>query len=376
MMVVARLNIGGVALNVLQTVAALQERDGIEVILVHGKVSEQEGDMQYLAETLGVKSVILPSLGRELSPQHDLKTLWQLYQLMRKHRPDVVHTHTAKAGFVGRWAAFFARVPTRLHTFHGHVFHGYFSPRKTQMFLWMERFSALISSKIITLSEALKTELSDIYKIAPKNKIEVIPLGLNLQPFTNLPKGNFREQFNLPPDAPIIAVVGRLVPIKNHRLFLEAAKITHEKNPHIRFLIVGDGELRPRIEEWIKELELQSTVTITGWIQEMAQVYRAANLVTITSDNEGTPVSLIEAIAAGVPVVSTDVGGVRDLLHHDFPIVPPNNPQKLSQAWLATLHNPPDIQAARILQAYDIEALTDQLVRLYLASGKREESVL
>ncbi|MBZ0309076.1 MAG: glycosyltransferase, partial [Anaerolineae bacterium] len=223
MMIVARLNIGGVALNVLQTVDALQ-KNGVEVVLVHGRISQHEGDMQYLAENLGIQSMVLPALERDLSLFHDLKTLWQLYRLMRKHRPDVVHTHTAKAGFVGRWAAWLARIPVRVHTFHGHVFHGYFSPRKTHFFLWMERLTARISSKIITLSESLRTELSSEYQIAPSEKIEVIPLGLKLQPFKHLEKGIFRRAWSLPPDVPIIAVVGRLVPIKNHLLFLQAAR--------------------------------------------------------------------------------------------------------------------------------------------------------
>ncbi len=378
MMIVARLNVGGVALNVLQTVHALQQHQNIEVILVHGKVGVQEGDMQYLAENLGVKTIVLPSLGRELSPKHDLNTLWQLYRLMRQHRPDVVHTHTAKAGFVGRWAAFFARIPIRLHTFHGHVFHGYFSPRKTQIFLWMERLSAKISTRIITLSEVLRDELSEIYRVAPKNKIVVIPLGLDLQSFTQPQTRNLREVWKISPDAPLIAVVGRLVPIKNHDLFLDAAKLTHQANPRIRFLIVGDGESRPHIEQKIRELGLQEVVTLTGWVQEMACVYRAVNLVTITSDNEGTPVSLIEAIAAGVPVVSTDVGGVRDLFQTDLSkqLVPPNDPAALSRAWLGTLANPPFVPTPRILQMYDIHALTEKLIRLYTASDKREESVL
>lgn len=380
MMIVARLNIGGVALNVLQTVSALQKNESIEVILIHGRVSEHEGDMYYLAENLGVRSVILPALERELSPIHDLKTIWQLYRLMRQHRPDIVHTHTAKAGFVGRWAAFLARIPVRVHTFHGHVFHGYFGPLKTRLFLWMERLSALISSRIITLSEALRTELSEVYSIAPKNKIEVIPLGLDLQSFTRLEKGHFRQQWNLPADAPLVAVVGRLVPIKNHLLFLQAAKLVHDRRPDVRFLIVGDGELRQDIEQQIRAWDFQKVITITGWIQDMTPVYSNVSLVTITSDNEGTPVSLIEAIAAGIPVVSTDVGGVRDLFKENFAaqLVPPNDPEKLAQAWLDTLANPPDMASARtrIFQEYDIHTLADRLIKLYLALGKREESVL
>jgi len=379
MMIVARLNVGGVARNVIQMADALQAVDDVDVILVNGHIGADEGDMQYLANGAQFEQVVLPSLGRALSPINDLKTIWQLWRLMLIHKPDVVHTHTAKAGFVGRLAAWLARIPTRVHTFHGHVFHGYFSPRKTQIFLWLERFSAQISTGIITLSEALKRDLVDIYRVTNASKLTIIPLGLNLQPLATMPRrqGTFRQALGFAPDVPIIAVVGRLVPIKNHELFLHAAHELHRSNPTVRFVIVGDGERRQAIEEQITVLGLNDVVTITGWVQDVQTVISDVDLVTITSHNEGTPVSLLEALAHGVPVVSTDVGGVRDLLSPELTswIVPLDDPQLLAKTWQSALSQQGDLSSIQkhVLNTYDIQATVKQHLHLYQkkVSGKR-----
>jgi len=361
MMVVARLNIGGVALNVIHMIDALQKMPDCEVLLVNGIIGQQEGDMQYLAERYKLQQVVLPSLGRELSPLRDLYTLWQLWRLMRRYRPDVVHTHTAKAGWVGRWAAFLAGVRGRVHTFHGHVFSGYFSPRKTALFLLLERIAARLSTRIITLSDTLREELAVVYHVAPVHKIAVIPLGLDLQPFANIQK--------ITGENPVIGVVGRLVPIKNHALFLDAAALLHAQHPAVRFLIIGDGELRAELAQRIEALGLADVVQIVGWVQDVVTTFAALDLVTITSDNEGTPVSLLEALAAGIPVVSTDVGGVRDLFGAELAaqLVPPRDAVALCAAWQRTLATPPDLTAVRqrILATYAIQAIAAHHMDLY-----------
>jgi glycosyltransferase involved in cell wall biosynthesis len=371
MMVVARLNIGGVALNVIQMVDALSRLPDMEVILVNGRIGEQEGDMQYLADQYGIQQIILPSLGRELSPLRDLQTICSLWRLMRRYRPDVVHTHTAKAGWVGRWAAWLAGIPVRVHTFHGHVFRGYFSPLKTALFLRLEQLTARLSTRIITLSETLRVELADLYHVTDQDRIEVIPLGLALQPFADRAnqQGTLRKTFHLPPDAPLIGVIGRLVPVKNHRLFLQTAELLHQQRPDVRFVIIGDGELRQTLEKEIIERGLLGIVIITGWLEDVIGAYNDLDLVTITSDNEGTPVSLIEAIAAGIPVVSTDVGGVADLFGENLAdqCVPAGDAHALCAAWLRTLDHPPTMEKAqaRILSRYDIQQVAVQHADLY-----------
>lgn len=369
MLVVARLNVGGVALNLVQTAHALREA-GEDVLLVYGQVGADEGDMAYLLEQYRIPSALIPSLGRELSPHRDLWTLWQLWRLMRKFRPDVVHTHTAKAGFVGRWAAFLARIPARVHTFHGHVFNGYFGRRKTHFFLTLERLTARITHQIVTLSDSLLHELADVYHVAPRHRFTVIPLGLDLAPFVAAQAGSLRGQYAIPESRQIIAVVGRLVPIKNHRLFIEAAALALQKNQNLHFAIVGGGELQAEIEADIAARGLTDFFTLTGWQSDLADLYPDFDLVTITSDNEGTPVSLLEALAAGIPVVSTRVGGVADLLAgHDNWMVPTGDAAALSHGWLDVLATPPDISGlkAHVLRHYGLERAAGRHRELYKA---------
>lgn len=369
MRIIARLNVGGPAIHVV----LLTERLGLpdfESTLVCGQIGEHEGDMAYLAEQRGITPVFLAELGRELSPLRDLVTIFKLWRLMWTYRPDIVHTHTAKAGFVGRTAAWLARVPVRVHTYHGHVFHGYFSPRKTQIFLWPERLTARFSDRLITISPALKDELAAQFKIAPADKFVVVPLGLELSPFAEMPRhcGSFRDRFGIAPDVPLVGIVGRIVPIKNHELFLEMADRVRRTVPDAHFVIIGDGERRAKIEAMVDSLNLR--VTFTGWLRDLKLVYSDMDALVISSDNEGTPVSLIEALAAGVPVVSTAVGGVPDLLRHgDFgQLVPARDPDALAVAVIRVLsepgHNQETIQQA-VLAEYDITRLVRDLAALY-----------
>lgn len=379
MRIIARLNVGGPAIHVTLLTAHMRPPD-FESILVCGRVSPHEGDMAYLAETCGVVPVYVPELGRELSPLRDLITLFKLWRLMRRLRPDVVHTHTAKAGFVGRLAAWLARVPVRVHTFHGHVFHGYFGPRKTALFLALERLTARLTDRLITISPALKEELASVYHIAPAEKIAVVPLGLDLSAYLNTPRhqGVFRRQFGLPADAPLAGIVGRLVPIKNHALFLQAAQRVRQTLPQAHFVIVGDGELRQTLMAQAEALRLADAVTFTGFLRDLRPVYSDLDLLVISSDNEGTPVSIIEALAAGVPVVSTAVGGVPDLLDGGRfgSLVPSGNADALAQAMLAHLSAPPPDQhdlRQRVAAQFGIDRLVTDLGALYrdLLAGKR-----
>lgn len=338
--------------------------------------------MFYYAERQGIRPLILAELGRELHPLRDLMTIWKLYRLMREFKPDVVHTHTAKAGFVGRIAAKLAGVPVILHTFHGHVFHGYFNQPMTWLFIQLERIAATFSDTIITLTESLRRELADQYHIARRARITVLPLGLDLEPFAQTPrhKGLFRAQWNIPTEAPLVGIVGRLVPVKNHRLFVEAAALIHKNNPSVRFAVIGDGELRDEIESYARERDLMDVFTFTGWQQDTVNVYSDLDVLVISSVNEGTPVTVIEALAAGCPVVSTAVGGVTELLENGAlgSLVLSENAEVLAQAILSTLSNPPDTQHAQkmMLQRYGIDRLVQDLDSLYrgLLAKKRGQS--
>lgn len=381
MHVIARLNVGGPALQVILLTTRMVPPAFVST-LVCGRVGPHEGDMAYLAEAQGITPVYVPELGRELSPLRDIITLFKLWRLMRQMRPDVVHTHTAKAGFVGRVAAWLARVPVRVHTFHGHVFHGYFGPRKTAFFQALERLTARLTDRLIAVSPLLKEELATTYRIAPSQKIAVAPEGPDLSRYLQTPRhlGTFRSQFGLPPAAPLIGIVGRLVPIKNHALFLQAAQRVRQSLPEAHFVIIGDGELREALSVQAQALSLAESVTFTGFLRDLCPVYSDLDLVVISSNNEGTPVSIIEALAAGVPVVSTAVGGVPDLLDGGRfgTLVPPGDADALAGAMLAALNSPPtdqDDRRQRVAEQFGIDRLVADLSTLYRDLLARKRSV-
>jgi glycosyltransferase involved in cell wall biosynthesis len=371
MRLIARLNVGGPAIHVsLLTVGLNDER--FSSTLVAGVVEEAEGDMAYLTRQLGIEPVIIPTLHREISILDDLRTLWALIRLIRQQRPHIVHTHTAKAGFLGRLAAFLTGVPVIVHTFHGHVFKGYFGPAKTRLFIWLERLAARVTDTILTISEGLKQELVE-YRIAPAEHIRVIPLGLKLLRLTDLEKlrGDFRRELGYSTETPLVGIIGRLVPVKNHELFLEAAQQVVKSLPQARFVVVGGGERQTELEQLAAQMGLSNSVAFVGWRQDLPTVYADLDVVVISSRNEGTPVSLIEAMAAGVPVVATTVGGVPDLLHDGKlgALVPPDAPERLAEAIVATLDAVPETRTAQAqewaLKRYGADRLIADIRELY-----------
>jgi glycosyltransferase involved in cell wall biosynthesis len=370
--IIARLNIGGPAIHVALLTQKLGPPD-YESTLVCGNIDPTEGDMAYYAESRGVQPRFIEALGREVNPLADMRTIWTLYRLMRELKPDVVHTHTAKAGFTGRVAAWLAGVPVIVHTFHGHVFKGYFSPPKTRLFILFEQMTARMSDTLITLTEGLRGELADQYHVARRSRITVLPLGFDLEPFVNTPRkgGAFRRQWAIAQDAPLVGIVGRIVPVKNHALFLKAAVKIRQKMPTTRFVLIGDGELRGEIEAQVDALGLRDAVIFTGWQKDVAPIYGDLDALVISSVNEGTPVSVIEALATRCPVVTTAVGGLPDLLDGGALglLVPSQDADALAAAVLDVLLHPPDGAQAQALmvQRYGIDRLVSDLDSLYRA---------
>jgi len=316
--IIARLNIGGPAIQAVTLSRAFSE-DPYRTLLVCGRVSAHEGDMSYLAESKGVKPLFLPFLGREISAVEDARSVMSVRDVIRRFRPHIIHTHTAKAGTVGRLGGLslnLAREGRRrirlIHTFHGHVFHDYFGSLKTRLFIEIERFLARFTDRIVVISPLQKRDICETYRIAGPEKVRVVPLGFDLSPYGMLPplgKGDSKSPF-------VVGIVGRLTPVKNHRLLLEAARDLKDqaKGRAFTFLVVGDGELKEELVRFAAELGVDHTVTFTGWKNAMPSIYGKLDAVALTSLNEGTPVTVIEAMAAGKPVIATDVGGVRDLL--------------------------------------------------------------
>ena len=333
--IIGRLNIGGPAIHTVLLTERL-DPSRYETSLITGVEGPTEGSMRYLAEERGVPLRLLPEMGRELSLRDDLVALCKLIALMRREKPDIIHTHTAKAGTLGRAAALLALPGRRkrlYHTFHGHVFSGYFSPRKTRVFIRIEQFLGRYTDRLIAVSERTRQDLI-AYKIAPPEKIAVIPLGLELDPFAACARhrGELRRELCLPPEATLIGVVARLVPIKGLPDFLEAAGCVAARFPDAVFLIVGDGEMRPALEAQARALGLMGRVRFLGFRKDLPRIYADLDIVVLSSLNEGLPVSLIEAMASGCIVASTSVGGVPDLIEDGETgfLAPPQDPGALA----------------------------------------------
>ena len=320
---IARLNIGGPSIHVHLLTRGLNKK-WFDSILVTGKISTEEGDMGYLFDNSSeTKPIIIKELQREISPAMDLKAFFRILRILDQENPNIVHTHTAKAGTSARLAVMmYNRVRGKniqtVHTFHGHVFEGYFSRVKSLMFVWIERFLARSTDVIVSISRTQKEALSEKFRIAPASKIKTIPLGFDLTPFlkSHELRGRFRHSLGINDDALLIGMIGRLVPIKCHVMFLDAAKIFLDQNPgiNVKFVVVGDGELREELTGYSDRKGLSDHVLFCGWRRDLPDVYADVDILALTSLNEGTPVSIIEAMASSTPVIATNAGGVFDLL--------------------------------------------------------------
>lgn len=370
--IINRFNLGGPTHNAAYLTRYLPSE--YETLLVGGSQEATEEGSHHILSSLGVEPVILPELQREVAPWRDRGAYRRIKQLIKEFKPDIVHTHAAKAGAVGRMAAADMGVKAIVHTFHGHVFHSYFGPVRTALYKNIERFLARRSSRIVAISDKQKTELVDEHRICSDEKVSVIPLGFDLTRFRTeqaAKRALFRRVYGVGDDEIAVGIVGRLVPIKNHDLFLDAiAQVERMTGKRVRAFIVGDGEERERLQQRVDELGLtqasgpyfnghgfghgvngkpvvpKATITFTSWIKEVDIVNAGVDIVMLTSLNEGTPVSLIEAQAANRPVVSTRVGGIEN-------VVAPGRTALLSESG-------------------DTEALRDNLARLVNDAALRE----
>lgn len=311
---IARLNVGGPAIHATLLTERLN-RARFTTTLVTG--TEEAGEANYLElHGRSMPVLILPDLGREIRPLSDVRTVWRLMQIIRRERPQIVHTHTAKAGALGRLAAILCGVPIVVHTYHGHVLRGYFSPAKTAVYRALERLLALGTDRLLTVTDRVGQELQALGVGRPA-QYRTLPLGFDLSPLlvAERRRGELRAELQVG-DVPLIGIVARLVPIKAHEVFLLMAARVRQAYPTAVFLIVGDGELRASLEQRAGELGLTGAVRFLGWRADLDKLYADFDVVALTSRNEGSPVALIEAMAAGAPVVSTEVGGVADVVQH------------------------------------------------------------
>lgn len=368
MRVTTRLNIGGPARHVLILSRLLPQR-GYSSELVVGAPGAQEGELSHPR----VQVTRIPTLQRELNMRQDLASLRALIGMMRKRQPQIVHTHMAKAGALGRIAAIQAGVPKVVHTFHGHVLEGYFSAAKNSVFIQLERWLAKRTHALVAVSHAIRDELLQL-GIGREGQWHVVPLGLDLEELlaSRNDRNDARAAFGLAREVPVVAIVGRLVPIKDHALFFRAMAHLAAQFPEAQFLVAGDGERRSDLERQGHAL-LGNRVRFVGWVDDLVSLYSVADVVVLTSRNEGTPVALIEAAAAGRPVVATGVGGVTDVIQDGKTgfVVPYGDPEPVSDA-VARLLASPELQKefgqrgrVFVAERFSGSRLADDMTSLY-----------
>lgn len=337
--IINRFNLGGPTFNAAYLTKYLG--DDFETLLVGGDKDDTEESSTFILDQLGLKPIIIPEMRRDIGLKEDKIAYQKLKKIILEFKPDIVHTHASKAGTLGRMAASKCKVSVVVHTFHGHVFHSYFGKTKTLVFKNIERYLARKSTAIIAISDIQKQELSSEHKICKPSKIRVIPLGFDLSRFQeNLEEKriSFRKKYLLADDEIAIGIIGRLVPIKNHRFFIDAVhQLIKKTNKKVRVFIIGDGEEKDNLlnycsqlnidfKEFTKEQE-KATITFTSWIKEIDWANAGLDIIALSSLNEGTPVSLIEAQASNKPIVTTNVGGVENvvLTNRTAFIVSPND---------------------------------------------------
>ena len=374
--VIARLNVGGPALHVTYLARGLAER-GYETTLVAGDVAPGEESMAFVADRAGVDIVRLPGLSRELSPVRDALAAWRLAKLIRRVRPDVVHTHTAKAGAVGRAAAMLSGVrnrPVVVHTFHGHVLRGYFGHAGTMLFRSIETALARATDRLIAVSPEVRDELVAL-GVAPERKFSVIRLGIELEPRVAF-EGDVtevRRRHGIPSDAFVVGWFGRMTAVKRTDDLLTTLAALRDRGVDALLLLVGDGADRARLEQRAHELGVARFCVFLGYQEDVAPWYAVCDAVALTSVSEGTPVTIIEALAAGRAVVATSVGGVPDVVDDGETgyLVPPGDIEALAER-LAELARDPERRDAmgregreRVLRRYAVERLVDDVDELY-----------
>lgn len=328
-----RLNVGGPTYNV----AYLSKYLGgnYETKVLAGHKEPDEGSSEYMLKDLDVSYQYVPDMYRSISPLKDMRAYKFIKKYVKQYKPDIVHTHAAKAGVLGRLAAYHnhSRPKVILHTYHGNVFDGYFSPVKTKIFLAIERYLCKISTAIVAISEAQKNDLVNKYRIVEASKVHVIRLGFDLGRFAEdetIKRKDFRSFYGLADDEVVISITGRLAPIKNHVLLIEAINIIKQQNAEVKFkvFIVGDGELMETITTRVKQTGLslcrfgehnyEADIIFTSWRKDIDVINAGSDIIALTSLNEGTPVSIIEGMASQKAVICTNVGGVKDVVSDGY----------------------------------------------------------
>ncbi len=372
--IITRLNVGGPAYQAT-LLNHLLPGLGYDCLLIHGTVPPGEEFFGKLLEKYPGPNLQIPSLSRKIAPIADYSAYRQLVRILRDFKPDIVHTHTAKAGVLGRLAGKKAGAKVLVHTYHGHVLEGYFKGPLEKIIIGTERFLAAKTDCLVTISPKLTAELTRRFNIAPAEKFATVELGIPLDQFRELPpRGHFRTQFNIPEDALVLGSLGRLVPIKNYHRLLHVFEGLTRRFParEIYLLIGGTGPLEGELKTECEKLNLSRRVRFLGLVENLPQFYVDIDIAILTSDNEGTPVTILEAQAAGKYCIAPDVGGVGDCLYPQAgKLIRPNEPEayietlaKVVENWVELKTSPETIRSA-VIDRYSPARLVGNIDTLY-----------
>lgn len=376
--IISRMNVGGPSKHVVNLAEGLNKFN-CKTLLISGQPGKSEGDMFYLADNKHFCLKKIEYLKRPVSVIYDLISFIKIVKEIKDFSPDIVHTHTTKAGILGRAAALVCGVPKIYHTYHGHVFKGYFSKFQTSLIIAIERFFSAFSTKLIALTPNLASELNHILRIKDSEKISVVPLGLDLVPYLSTPrKTNIwhkSEGFNEKDF--VIGIVARLVPVKNHKMLINSMERLCSIFPNLHLAVIGNGELEEELKKQTENLGLSGHIHFCGISEKLENIYSDLDLLVLCSKNEGTPVVIIEALAAGCPVAAVDVGGVREVLENGKSgRLLPSEPELFTKALANAISDikegkfkeyPTDITRQTIAQTYSVDNLVKNIFELYAA---------
>jgi glycosyltransferase involved in cell wall biosynthesis len=385
--VITRFDKGGSAENTFLTLCGL-DRSKYNLVLVKGPSEEsQMGDREQEAvkanlteaETAGVRIITVRELVRNLSPGLDLKAFLSLYRIFREEKPHIVHTHTSKAGILGRWAALLARVPIILHTPHGHVFWGYFGFMQTGLFIVLEKITALFTDRIIALTDQERADHLRFH-IAPDKKFTTIHSGADLSLFNAAlyDRSKMKTDLHIPPDDLVVGTVGRLTPVKGQIHLLEAAAKVFAVRPDTTFVFLGDGELQPELQKRAAEMGVADRVRFPGWRPDAAAIMSVFDVFALPSLNEGMGRVLVEAMALSKPIIASRIGGITDLVVHgkNGLLVPPRDANAIAEAIFVLLGDEPRRkvmggEGRRMAEGFSAEGMIEKINALYeqLSSG-------
>jgi glycosyltransferase involved in cell wall biosynthesis len=369
------MNMGGPAYHV-SLLSGRMDQQRFPTLLVSGRVPAGEASSDDLAQRYGAHHMRIDSLGPELRPLQDLRALRDVARIARSFRPHIIHTHTAKAGFIGRLAAALCGSPRPIvvHTYHGHVLEGYFSRPITAFYRFLEWAMARRSDRLIGVSIATVDDLVRL-RVADRSKFEVVPLGLELDQFLALspePGGPFREELGIEPGDILATFVGRLVPIKRVDVMLRAVARARQLGAPLKLAVVGDGDLRGDLEALAAELGVAEHVRFVGYRSDLASIVAGTDVGLLTSDNEGTPVALIEAGAGARPLVATRAGGVPDVVVDGAGLLAEREDHEALAQALARVagdaelrHRLGETARAHMASRYGYETLLDRMTTLY-----------